>query len=442
MAEKRTNKLIPIIALGLVVILVAVVARNSDKEAAEQVKQLRDNYVPDGDTTDDTLRTLTALVQEMREENDRLIAEQNQIKEQLANRPKENTNTKTSIDYLMERVDELTNTQNENPPELDSFDMDIEIPDIQPQTDIWVEPIGASTTLDETGMTQTSFSPSTTLDTASDILGDTSALDNSVGQSITGGTNQEIIVEPVYTIPKNSTLIGSTSMTALMGRVPINGSVEDPYPVKIIVGNENLTANGLELPEVSHMIFSGTATGDWTLSCVRADLTSVTYVFEDGTIQTLNEGDQELQNSNGSGNVNRLAWISDNRGIPCVSGKRISNAGAFLASSIFAKGIEAGAKAVADAETTRIVSPQGDTTSSVTGDALRNSAYETLSGGTSAISEWLQKRQQQTFDVIYVDTGSNVAVHIDAELPINYKPNGRKLRHARFNSKDINRRLD
>ncbi|MAX51882.1 MAG: TIGR03752 family integrating conjugative element protein [Methylophaga sp.] len=442
MAEKRTNKLIPIIALGLIVILVAVVARNSDKEAAEQVKQLRDNYVPDGDTTDDTLRTLTALVQEMREENDRLIAEQNQIKEQLANRPKENTNTKTSIDYLMERVDELTNTQNENPPELDSFDMDIEIPDIQPQTDIWVEPIGASTTLDETGMTQTSFSPSTTLDTASDILGDTSALDNSVGQSITGGTNQEIIVEPVYTIPKNSTLIGSTSMTALMGRVPINGSVEDPYPVKIIVGNENLTANGLELPEVSHMIFSGTATGDWTLSCVRADLTSVTYVFEDGTIQTLNEGDQELQNSNGSGNVNRLAWISDNRGIPCVSGKRISNAGAFLASSIFAKGIEAGAKAVADAETTRIVSPQGDTTSSVTGDALRNSAYETLSGGTSAISEWLQKRQQQTFDVIYVDTGSNVAVHIDAELPINYKPNGRKLRHARYNSKDINRRLD
>jgi polyhydroxyalkanoate synthesis regulator phasin len=442
MAEKRTNKLIPIIALGLIVILIAVVARNSDKEAAEQVKQLRDNYVPDGDTTDDTLRTLTALVQEMREENDRLIAEQNQIKEQLANRPKENTNTKTSIDYLMERVDELTNSQNENPPELDSFDMDIKIPDIQPQTDIWVEPIGGSTTLDETGMTQTSFNPSTTLDTASDILGDTRALNNSVGQSITGGTNQENIVEPVYTIPKNSTLIGSTSMTALMGRVPINGSVEDPYPVKIIVGNENLTANGLELPEVSHMIFSGTATGDWTLSCVRADLTSVTYVFEDGTIQTLNEGDQELQNSNGSGNVNRLAWISDNRGIPCVSGKRISNAGAFLAGSIFAKGIEAGAKAVADAETTRIVSPQGDTTSSVTGDAIRNSAYETLSGGTSAISEWLQKRQQQTFDVIYVDTGSNVAVHIDAELPINYKPNGRKLRHARYNSKDINRRLD
>ena len=198
----------------------------------------------------------------------------------------------------------------------------------------------------------------------------------------------------------------------------------------------------MELPEVNHMIFSGTATGDWTLSCVRADMTSVTYVFDDGTIQTLSVGDQELQNNNSNVNINRLAWISDNRGIPCVSGRRISNAATFLASSIFAKGIEAGAKAVADAETTRIVSPQGDTTESVTGDAVRNAGYETLSGGGSAISEWLEKRQQQTFDVIYVDTGSNVAIHIDAELPINYKPNGRKLRHARNSSQDSHRYLD
>ncbi|HDY86070.1 MAG TPA: TIGR03752 family integrating conjugative element protein [Methylophaga aminisulfidivorans] len=442
MAEKRTNKLIPLIALGLLVILIAVVARTSDKEATKQVQQLGEQYVPDGDTTDDTLRTLTALVQEMREENDRLIAEQKQIKEQLANRPKENKDTKYSIDYLMDRVDELTNRQNENPPELNDFDMGIDIPDIQPQGDVWVEPIDTATTLDENGLTPTSFSPSNTLDKASDILGDTSPINNSIGQSITGSSNQESIIEPVYTVPKNSTLIGSTAMTALIGRVPINGSVEDPYPIKVIVGNENLTANGFELPEVNHMIFSGTATGDWTLSCVRADLTSVTYVFDDGTIQTLSVGDPELQNDNRSGNVNRLAWISDNRGIPCVSGKRISNAATFLAGSIFAKGVEAGAKAVADAETTRIVSSQGDTTSSVTGDALKNSAFESLSGGTSAISEWLQKRQQQSFDVIYVDTGSNVAVHIDAELPINYKPNGRKLRHARYSSKDINNRLD
>ena len=442
MAEKKTNKLIPIIAIGLVVLVVAVAANNSDKEAATEMQQtINGQLVPDGDTTEDTLRTLTSLVQEMREENDRLMAEQAQIKEELAKRPTENTNTNSTLDVLMERVDLLTQRQNETPPPELDFDTDFEIPDIQPPADVWVEPVDSAIP-DEGGMLDTSFSPSGSAASATDILGDTSALDNSVGQTITGGSNQQIIIEPVYTVPRNSTLIGSTAMTALMGRVPINGTVEDPYPVKIIVGRENLAANGMELPEVNHMIFSGTATGDWTLSCVRADLTSVTYVFDDGTIQTLSVGDQELENNNRTGNINRLAWISDKRGIPCVSGRRISNAAQFLAGSIFAKGVEAGAKAVADSETTRIVSSQGDTTSSVTGDAVRNSGFETLSGGASAISEWLQERQQQSFDVIYVDTGSNVAIHIDAELPINYKPNGRKLRHARNSSQDSHRYLD
>lgn len=443
MAEKKTNKLIPIIAIGLVVLVIAVMASKSNNEAANEMQErISGQLVPDGDTTEDTLRTLTSLVQEMREENDRLMAEQALIKEELAKRPTENTNTNSTLDILMERVDSLTQRQNETPPPELDFDTDFQIPDIQPQADVWVEPVDSSMSDEDGGMLNTSYNPSSPANSASDILGDTSALDNSVGRTITGGSNQEVIIEPVYTVPRNSTFIGSTAMTALMGRVPINGTVEDPYPVKIIVGHENLTANGMELPEVNHMIFSGTATGDWTLSCVRADMTSVTYVFDDGTIQTLSVGDQELQNNNNTGNINRLAWISDNRGIPCVSGRRISNAATFLAGSIFAQGIEAGAKAVADAETTRIVSSQGDTTESVTGDAVRNAGYETLSGGGSAISEWLEKRQQQTFDVIYVDTGSNVAIHIDAELPINYKPNGRKLRHARNSSQDSHRYID
>lgn len=446
MAEKRTNKLIPIIGIGLLVVVIAMFMGSSNEQASSEMQGQDNQSVPDGDTTADTLRTLTALVQEVRDENDRLRNEQNVLREELANKPQPDTQSKSRIDQLTEQLQALAERQdNTPPPELDGFDTEFEIPSVEPQGDVWVEPLDSQTSIDEDGLTDTSFESDSLSGSASDILGDTdtSSIGNSVGQAVTGGSNgQELIIEPVYTVPKNSTLIGSTSMTALMGRVPINGTVEDPYPVKIIVGKENLTANGMDLPEVNHMIFSGSATGDWTLSCVRADLTSVTYVFEDGTIQTLSVGDEELDNSNSRGNTNRLAWISDNRGIPCVSGRRISNAATFLAGSIFAKGVEAGASAVADAETTRIVSPQGDTTESVTGDAVRNSGFETLSGGASAISEWLQERQQQTFDVVYVDTGSNVAVHVDAELPINYKPNGRKLRHARNTSESLHRHLD
>ena len=57
-------------------------------------------------------------------------------------------------------------------------------------------------------------------------------------------------------------------------------------PFKVITGKENLAANGLRIPGIEGMIWSGTAVGDWTLSCVTGKLESVTFVFEDGTIQT------------------------------------------------------------------------------------------------------------------------------------------------------------
>lgn len=443
MAEKKTNKLIPIIGVGILVLVLAVIIKNNDKEEATDIQERQSANVPDGDTTADTLRTLVAKLETIEEENTALKLKQEELNRQLQEKPKANPDSMNTLDKLMQRVDALSQQQQQEPT-TDDLNLDFEIPEAEPMTDVWVEPIDKPMMGDEGNMIDTGFESPSMPGSAEDILGQSpDALNNSVGQALNqnNGRNEEVI-EPIYTIPKNSTFIGSTAMTALIGRVPINGTVEDPYPVKIIVGQDNLTSNGHEIPEVSQMIFSGTATGDWTLSCVRADLDSVTYIFDDGTIQTLSVGDAELNKSGSSGSANRLAWISDNRGIPCVTGKRISNAASFLASSIFAKGVEAGAKAVADAETTRIVSAQGDTTESVTGDAVQNAGYETLSGGASAISKWLEQRQQQTFDVIYRDTGSNVSIHLDAELPINYKPNGRKLRHARNSSQTVSRVLD
>jgi hypothetical protein len=66
--------------------------------------------------------------------------------------------------------------------------------------------------------------------------------------------------------------------------VPIDGTVNDPYPFKVLIGRDNLTANGIDIPDVAGAVVSGTASGDWTLSCVRGQIRSVTFVFEaDGT---------------------------------------------------------------------------------------------------------------------------------------------------------------
>ncbi|MEI1580091.1 TIGR03752 family integrating conjugative element protein, partial [Escherichia coli] len=56
------------------------------------------------------------------------------------------------------------------------------------------------------------------------------------------GNGAESDTRPVYTLPENSTLVGSKAMTALIGRIPINDKVTDHYPLKVRIGKDNLTA--------------------------------------------------------------------------------------------------------------------------------------------------------------------------------------------------------
>ncbi|TON15354.1 integrating conjugative element protein, partial [Vibrio parahaemolyticus] len=63
---------------------------------------------------------------------------------------------------------------------------------------------------------------------------------------------------PVYTLHRGAMLANAVSMTALMGRIPLNGQVTDPYPFSMIVGRENLLANGFTLPDVQGAIVTGT----------------------------------------------------------------------------------------------------------------------------------------------------------------------------------------
>jgi integrating conjugative element protein (TIGR03752 family) len=88
-----------------------------------------------------------------------------------------------------------------------------------------------------------------------------------------------------------------------------------------------------------------------------------------------------------------LGWISDEQGIPCITGERKTNAPAFLTQRIGVMAIQAAAEAAANAETTSIVSNAGSVANSVTGDTGRFVLGKTLSGGSDEISKWLLERQ-------------------------------------------------
>ncbi len=438
MAVKSSNKMLPIL-VGIVFVIGFLVfskTMNSDSDTTA-LSEYPETSRPEADTPADTIRTLTATVAELKSNNELLSIEAKQL---LSQQKAVENNVLSRLRGQIE-ADKLKTTQEVNGPyerllskynQLETkigamgtsdIPIGVGLDEFAADEDSWIEPISYRAKKGNDKYTLPS-------EYANKESGSQGYLGNS---PLKGHVFKQPLSIPKYTVPRNATLIGSVAMTALIGRVPTKGTIEDPYPFKVIVGKDNLAANGLEIPGVKSMIFSGSAVGDWTLACVRGEMESVTYVFEDGTIKTLSSDDQSLKSAQSSGNSKQkpLAWISDNRGIPCVTGKRISNATSFLLARVAAKGFEAGAKAVADAETTTTVSNlTGTAATNITGNALKNAGYETLSGGASELGDWLKERQSQTYDVIYVGSGVEVALHIDIELPIDYETNGRKLTYA------------
>ncbi|WP_099139604.1 TIGR03752 family integrating conjugative element protein, partial [Xenorhabdus mauleonii] len=227
--------------------------------------------------------------------------------------------------------------------------------------------------------------------------------------------------KPVYTLPENATLVGSQAMTALLGRVPINGTVTDPYPFKILIGKDNLTANGIELPEVEGAVVSGSASGDWTLSCVRGQVSAITFVFQDGTVRTLPGSGQK---------TNNIGWLSDENGIPCISGERKSNAGTYLPTLFALSAMNSAGEAVNENQQTAQTNGSGGLTTALTGNAGQAALGKAMSGGMKDMSEWLKQRYSQTFDAVYVPPGARVVVHITQSLAIDYETTGRKVRYG------------
>ena len=108
--------------------------------------------------------------------------------------------------------------------------------------------------------------------------------------------------------------MGSVAMTALIGRACRSTDGEQSYPSKVLVGPDNLTANGIGIPDVAGAVFSGTASGDWTLSCVRGQVRSITFVFTTGPSAPIPEDREGNQQNNQQ--RDGLGWISDRTASP------------------------------------------------------------------------------------------------------------------------------
>lgn len=227
---------------------------------------------------------------------------------------------------------------------------------------------------------------------------------------------------PAMTISDNSILYDTTALTYIVGRIPVGGRVPDPFPAKMVVGKEVLIANGHNLPGIEGMFFSGYATGDMNLRCVRAEMNSYTFVFDDGRQVSFRE-----EPKTGKGNEEPMAYISDRYGLPCVMGNFVSNVAEFLSIQAGLSGLTAAGEAFSAAQVTTGVNGVGGSSSVVTGDSGKYALGKVVSGAFSDISKWMMERQENSFDAVVVPSGTKVSLHLNRDILIDYDEAARRV---------------
>ncbi len=243
---------------------------------------------------------------------------------------------------------------------------------------------------------------------------------------------------PLYTLHRGSVLSDAVSMTALMGRIPINGQVTDPYPFSMIVGGKNLLANGFTLPELQGAIVTGTVTGDWSLSCVRGVVESIDFILADGQVVSYPDTKDSLDSGfDGSGlKTMGLGFLADPNGNPCLSGLKISNAPEYLTSKGLLDAASAAANAAALAQQTVTVDG-GSSTSALTGSAAVSAAGKSAAAFTTTVSDFIDSRMGASFDIIYVEPVTKAAIHLRQPITF-HKPhppvNVRYVTHTQENT--------
>lgn len=204
-------------------------------------------------------------------------------------------------------------------------------------------------------------------------------------------------------------MIDAWTLTALVGRVPVRGQVADAWPFKVVSGRG--IASSWTALNLAGLIWEGVAYGDYTLRCVRGQLTRVTAIFADGSSAVF-EGRQDSAESLASG----LGWLTDGSGRPCLSGELITDAPRQIGRQALVGTIVGLARTIAENQRTRTVSPDGVGTSTLTGDATRAAVGDALSQAAQNIQTYLAARQADIWDAIYTPPNQAVTIHVAQEI--------------------------
>lgn len=437
MSSGSANKLIPMIAVGAVVGVAAILLFGDRLTAPEPNAEITSGDVPvgfDADTPQDTLQTITQDLGQLKydskgtEESLELMRRSLDVqKEEMQRVQKELKASRSANLTLSQKINQQTallrerQSSSSQPPVVsEPVDTAAMKQDLMTEMKVFMGEMFKQQMPQPGEVAPVVYDQSSGESRVRILPLGTSVNENGVPVTTDSayGSPLNSSMTPFYTIPKDAILMGAKTITSLIGRVPIQGNVADPAPFKISIGAQNMAANGYQIPGISGMFLSGHATGDKALSCVRAYVESASFVFDDGRTLNLSGGER-------GGDRQRLGWLSDAHGNACIPGKYISTA---LKTGFWATmlGIGKGAAdAYSQSQVTNTYGPYGGGTSRVTGSDTDYVAGRAIAGGTEALTRQFEQRMQDSWDAVVVLSGRSVAFHADTELRIDYDADNR-----------------
>ena len=224
---------------------------------------------------------------------------------------------------------------------------------------------------------------------------------------------------PIATIPKNSVILNAETLTTLIGRIPVNGNVFEAYEFSVITSADNFTPHEHEVPFLENAIWSGVATGDKDLRCVRGDITSVTFVFTDESILTVN-----------AENNKPLATITTDTGISCVPGEYVTNLPKYIAALGVAGAVAGIGEAVAEDETVNTFTSGGTALTRVTGDTAKFIAGRAIESSASAMTHIIENEYANSYSAVVKPPGQVISMIMKEQVNIDYNLNARKVTYV------------
>lgn len=233
-------------------------------------------------------------------------------------------------------------------------------------------------------------------------------------------------VIPYYTIPANTALVNVHPLQPLIGVIPTNGTVIDPETVLFSVGGKGLLANGWSLPyAIKGVQGSAICTGifNFNHSAVKCNITSVTFIFKDGRIATVNGSSEKP-----------LGKLTNHFGNDYIPGRYFGNAAYAAGGNAFFGGVQGWGGAFANSQVENQSNASGTFTTTMFKNANNYAAGLALQSAGQSMNNWWQKLLKSATDYVLVPNW-NKSTHkllllnavITSPIAINYNQTNRKV---------------